>query len=54
VTIYLGISPDKIANLKELFQKIAIDQKRMTVYPFAQKVIGALDSQGGLVVEDSG
>jgi hypothetical protein len=44
ITLYLGISPDKINNLKEVFQKIAIDQKKITIYPFAQKVIGALDS----------
>jgi hypothetical protein len=25
ITLYLGISPDKIGNLKEVFQKIAID-----------------------------
>jgi hypothetical protein len=50
----LGISPDKINSLKDLFQRITVDQKKINLYPFAQKVIGALDSQGNLVVEDSG
>lgn len=50
ITMYLGISPDKINNLKDVFQNIVIDQKRITIYPFAQKVLGALDFQGNLVV----
>lgn len=50
ITLYLGISPDKINNLKEVFQRIAIDQQKITIFPFAQKVIGALDYQGNLVV----
>lgn len=54
ITVYLGISPEKIQNFQAVFQNLVIDQKRIKIYPFAQKVLGALDFQGNLVVEDHG
>jgi hypothetical protein len=31
---------------------VALDPARLTVFPFAQKVVGAVDVQGRLIVED--
>jgi hypothetical protein len=36
-----------------LFEKINLEKANITLYPFAQKVIGAVDAEGKLVVEDS-